>query len=255
MSVSSCATFWARSVCPAPTAGAGRRDAGFRDNPLRGWPRSVLLRGARSAPADRATPPARTAISCPCACKSSITCSSEGVAVPGLPPKERHVALLARMSRRESPPRFHRLQKPAPPAFREVHRLLPAPEHSGMHEYQGRSTAAESLCCETSVTLNFGSSRLLGPWLPVGWWGGHLLSARFLNRLRSGLIEPPKQKSHRQVDSGGGILELLAMILEYLAPGARRRTRTAGTTEASLLGLLDVWKSRGKGTEWQPESQ
>jgi hypothetical protein len=30
------------------------------------------------------------------------------------------------------------------------------------------------------------------------------------------------------------------MILEYLAPGARRRTSTAGTTEASLLGLLDV---------------
>jgi hypothetical protein len=30
------------------------------------------------------------------------------------------------------------------------------------------------------------------------------------------------------------------MILEDLAPGARRRRRTAGTTEASLLGLLDV---------------
>jgi hypothetical protein len=29
------------------------------------------------------------------------------------------------------------------------------------------------------------------------------------------------------------------MILEDLAPGARRRTRAAGTTEASLLGLLD----------------
>jgi hypothetical protein len=49
-----------------------------------------------------------------------------------------------------------------------------------------------------------------------------------------------KQKSHRQVASGGGILELLVMILEYLAPGARRRTHTAGTTEASLLSLLDV---------------
>ena len=33
---------------------------------------------------------------------------------------------------------------------------------------------------------------------------------------------------------------MLAMILEYLAPSARRRTRAAGTTEASLLGLLDV---------------
>ena len=33
---------------------------------------------------------------------------------------------------------------------------------------------------------------------------------------------------------------MLAMILEDLAPGARRRTHTAGTTEASLLGLLDV---------------
>jgi len=30
------------------------------------------------------------------------------------------------------------------------------------------------------------------------------------------------------------------MNLEYLAPGARRRTHTAGTTEASLLSLLDV---------------
>jgi hypothetical protein len=30
------------------------------------------------------------------------------------------------------------------------------------------------------------------------------------------------------------------MILEDLAPGARRRTHTAGTTDASLLGLLDV---------------
>jgi hypothetical protein len=30
------------------------------------------------------------------------------------------------------------------------------------------------------------------------------------------------------------------MILEYSAPGARRRTHTAGTTEAGLLGLLDV---------------
>jgi len=49
-----------------------------------------------------------------------------------------------------------------------------------------------------------------------------------------------KQKSHRQVYSGGGILELLVMILDYLAPGARRRTHTAGTTEASLLSLLDV---------------
>ena len=33
---------------------------------------------------------------------------------------------------------------------------------------------------------------------------------------------------------------MLVMILEYLAPGARRRTHTAGTTEAGLLGLLDV---------------
>ena len=49
-----------------------------------------------------------------------------------------------------------------------------------------------------------------------------------------------KQKSHRQFCSGGGILEWLAMILEYLAPSARRRTHTAGTTEAGLLGLLDV---------------
>jgi len=30
------------------------------------------------------------------------------------------------------------------------------------------------------------------------------------------------------------------MILEVQPPGARRRTRTAGTTEAGLLGLLDV---------------
>jgi hypothetical protein len=30
------------------------------------------------------------------------------------------------------------------------------------------------------------------------------------------------------------------MILEYWVPGARRRRHTAGTTEASLLGLLDV---------------
>ena len=33
---------------------------------------------------------------------------------------------------------------------------------------------------------------------------------------------------------------MLVMILEYSAPGARRRTHTAGTTEAGLLGLLDV---------------
>ena len=37
---------------------------------------------------------------------------------------------------------------------------------------------------------------------------------------------------------------MLAMILEDLAPGARRRTHTAGTTEASLLGLLDVENHR-----------
>ena len=36
------------------------------------------------------------------------------------------------------------------------------------------------------------------------------------------------------------------MILEYLAPGARRRTHTAGTTEAGLLGLLDVEHHRSK---------
>jgi hypothetical protein len=30
------------------------------------------------------------------------------------------------------------------------------------------------------------------------------------------------------------------MILEYLGPCARRHTHTAGTTEAGLLGLLDV---------------
>ena len=36
------------------------------------------------------------------------------------------------------------------------------------------------------------------------------------------------------------------MILEYSAPGARRRTHTAGTTEASLLGLLDVGNHRLK---------
>jgi hypothetical protein len=34
------------------------------------------------------------------------------------------------------------------------------------------------------------------------------------------------------------------MVLEYLAPGARRRRHTAGTTEASLLGLLDVGNHR-----------
>jgi hypothetical protein len=49
-----------------------------------------------------------------------------------------------------------------------------------------------------------------------------------------------QKKSHRQSWSGGGILELLVMILEDLAPCARRRTHAAGTTEASLLGLLDV---------------
>jgi hypothetical protein len=36
------------------------------------------------------------------------------------------------------------------------------------------------------------------------------------------------------------------MILDYLAPGARRRTHTAGTTEAGLLGLLDVKKHAAK---------
>jgi len=36
------------------------------------------------------------------------------------------------------------------------------------------------------------------------------------------------------------------MILEDLAPGARRRTDTAGTTEASLLGLLDVENHTGR---------
>ena len=40
------------------------------------------------------------------------------------------------------------------------------------------------------------------------------------------------------------------MVLEYLAPGARRRRHTAGTTEASLLGLLDVGNHGFKGTEW-----
>jgi len=155
-----------------------------------------------------------------------------------LPPKEQHLALSARMSQRESPPRFLHLQKPVPLAFREVHRLLPVPERSGSR-VPGPQARPQSLRCETSITSNLGSSRLVGPWLTVGGWGGHLLSARFLNGLRSGLIELPKQKSHRQVYSGGGILELLAMILEYLAPGARRRTHTAGTTEASLLGLLD----------------
>jgi hypothetical protein len=33
---------------------------------------------------------------------------------------------------------------------------------------------------------------------------------------------------------------MAAMILEDLAPGARRHTHTAGTTNTSLLGLLDV---------------
>jgi hypothetical protein len=36
------------------------------------------------------------------------------------------------------------------------------------------------------------------------------------------------------------------MILEDLAPGARRRTHTAGTTDASLLGLLDGENHRFK---------
>jgi hypothetical protein len=36
------------------------------------------------------------------------------------------------------------------------------------------------------------------------------------------------------------------MILEDLAPGARRRTHTAGTTDASLLGLLDDGNHRFK---------
>jgi len=64
---------------------------------------------------------------------------------------------------------------------------------------------------------------------------------KVLDRLHSvpGIFAP-KTKTHRQIASGGGFLELLVMILEYLAPGARRRTHTAGTTEASLLGLLDV---------------
>jgi hypothetical protein len=55
---------------------------------------------------------------------------------------------------------------------------------------------------------------------------------------------PQNKKSHRRSRSGGGILELLVMILEDLAPGARRRRHTAGTTEASLLGLLDVGNHR-----------
>ena len=58
-----------------------------------------------------------------------------------------------------------------------------------------------------------------------------------MNCLPSVLL---KQKSHRQFGSGGGILEFPAKILEYLVPGARRRAHTAGTTEAGLLGLLDV---------------
>ena len=155
---------------------------------LRGWPRLVLLRGARSAPADRATPLARmrfpalalAKVPSPVPAKASRT---------DLPPKERHAALPARMSQRESPPRFDRLQKPVPPAFREVHCLLPGPEHSASG-VPGPQARRQSPCCETSLTLNFGSSRLLGPWLTVGGWGGHLLSARFSNGLRSGLIEP-----------------------------------------------------------------
>jgi len=36
------------------------------------------------------------------------------------------------------------------------------------------------------------------------------------------------------------------MILEYSAPGARRHTHAAGTTDASLLGLLDVGNHKAR---------
>jgi hypothetical protein len=45
------------------------------------------------------------------------------------------------------------------------------------------------------------------------------------------------------------------MILEYLAPGARRRRHTAGTTEAGLLGLLDVIIHGKHYIAGRPESQ
>src|SRR6266550_3012732 len=67
---------------------------------------------------------------------------------------------------------------------------------------------------------------------------------KVLDRLHSvpGIFAP-KTKTHRQIASGGGFLELLVMILEYLAPGARRRTHTAGTTEAILVVN---WEARSR---------
>ena len=91
-----------------------------------------------------------------------------------------------------------------------------------------------SLFCLYGCRLHSCSER---PGLAGAW-----IRRKVLDRLHSvpGILAP-KTKNHRQIASGGGILELLVMILEYLAPGARRRTHTAGTTEeASLLGLLDV---------------
>ena len=46
---------------------------------------------------------------------------------------------------------------------------------------------------------------------------------------------------------------MLVMILDDLAPGARRRAHTAGTTEASLLGLLDVGNHAIKVQKGEPE--
>ena len=51
---------------------------------------------------------------------------------------------------------------------------------------------------------------------PIGWWAA-ISFLPDLFRMRLGVV-PPKQKSHRQVSSGGGILELLGMILEYQVP-------------------------------------
>src|SRR4029077_1657615 len=74
----------------------------------------------------------------------------------------------------------------------------------------------------------------------VGWpWS--LFSARRIGRLRS---IPGPRGLKTKIPPPGLFQRWDPRIARYdsrvLAPGARRRTHTAGTTEASLLSLLDV---------------
>src|ERR1700722_3954228 len=157
----------------------------LRRQPLRGLRGSVLRPGARSVPAGRATPLARMRflLLARGACPSLAQAREFPLRLLA---KQWGSARLARMRRRESPPRFQLPRKSAmPEVCARLHPLL-AQQHSELRTERPPS-GSQSLGYETVGSREYGSSGFFSARLPVvGRARGSLISACASSRLRFG---------------------------------------------------------------------